>query len=414
MKKSQRLTSKRLDYQVLSDSGEKVYLEVQREQSDESIKGLSQMVKSLSLNDIGMAESTSVSNNLTDLIIKESVLADDITDFLDENPVDSDSTSAEEIDVLIAKMEQFRTSYRTQHKELEFVLKEEYDKKYGKQFTQIVATMKVYIQQLKSVRKIIREKQSMCYEDASRSKERAMSFQVDEILRSFAEMESIFDCTMKSETDGNIKGRHDDLPHIMNSMGGLSDKIKCLMETSPCSKSAEGLIEKIKKRYDSLIDLKSRYSSLLVAEMANREIIKQESFNSSMLNINLGKYSGYACAQDIYSFQTAFEKLFLKSTPRSHLAELLKNNYLSDPALLLVKHVDDIDEVWKRLKAAYGDQKILLNKKLGNIRDLNVLWKYKEPEKVIDGLVKIINIMKDLIRLAKEHKIENSLFYGDG
>ena len=45
---------------------------------------------------------------------------------------------------------------------------------------------------------------------------------------------------------------------------------------------------------------------------------------------------------DTLTFQSTFEKLYKKRTPRTRLLELLINNYLEDPALSLVKNVKDI------------------------------------------------------------------------
>ena len=43
--------------------------------------------------------------------------------------------------------------------------------------------------------------------------------------------------------------------------------------------------------------------------------------------------------------------------------KMLKYNYLNkDPALALVKCLDSIDEMWLRLKKAYGDPKTLLHR----------------------------------------------------
>ena len=87
-------------------------------------------------------------------------------------------------------------------------------------------------------------------------------------------------------------------------------------------------------------------------EVAKREILKKEHFKSSKLNIKLSKFCGYGSATDIYTFQSEFEKIYLQSTPRDLLPDLLKNNLLADPALSLVKSVDKMDEIWKRLKQA--------------------------------------------------------------
>ena len=95
------------------------------------------------------------------------------------------------------------------------------------------------------------------------------------------------------------------------------------------------------------------------------------------------------------------------------LPDLLINNYLEDPALSLVKSVKDISEIWDRLKLAYGDPKSMLKKKLCEINKFTALWKIKEPEKLMEGLSRIINLMKDLTTLAVKHNIENRLYYSD-
>ena len=131
------------------------------------------------------------------------------------------------------------------------------------------------------------------------------------------------------------------------------------------------------------------------------------------MNIRLPKFKGYNSDTDYYTFKSSFEKLH-GSKPKSLLPDLLKNNFLEGQPLLLVKDTKDIDDIWKRLKESYGDCKIMLHKKLSQINSIEGLWKHnKDPEKTINGLSQIINFMKDLMYLAKEHNIENRLYYGD-
>ena len=117
---------------------------------------------------------------------------------------------------------------------------------------------------------------------------------------------------------------------------------------------------------------------------------------------------------DIYTFQSEFEKLYLKSTPRKMLPDLLKYNHLAEPALSLVKSLDNIDDMWSRLQKAYGDPKTMLNKKLSDVRKIGALWKIKDNERIKEGLISIINAISDLIKLAKRHNLEGRLYYGDG
>ena len=95
------------------------------------------------------------------------------------------------------------------------------------------------------------------------------------------------------------------------------------------------------------------------------------------------------------------------------LPDLLINNYLEDPALSLVKCVKDISGIWDRLKSAYGDPKSMHKKKLCEISKFTALWIIKKPEKRMEGLIRLINLMKDLTTLAMKHNIENQLYSSD-
>ena len=55
----------------------------------------------------------------------------------------------------------------------------------------------------------------------------------------------------------------------------------------------------------------------------------------------------------------------------------------------------------------------MLKKKLCGIRKFIALWKIKETEKLMEGLSRIINLMKDLTTLAVKQNIENQLYYSN-
>ena len=178
--------------------------------------------------------------------------------------------------------------------------------------------------------------------------------------------------------------------------------------------SMEHKMDEIMQRYRKIIKLKESYSQCIDNEMRNREITKQELFNESKLKINLPKFSGYESKIDIYTFQSKFMKVHKRATPTRMMADVLKNNLLERPALSLVRSVTDIDEIWKRLKAAYGDPKLLLKRKIAEIGKINHLFKIRDTGKIVDALSKIINTMKDLEKLAKDHNIQSKLYSGDG
>ena len=135
-------------------------------------------------------------------------------------------------------------------------------------------------------------------------------------------------------------------------------------------------------------------------EISERKIDKHQLSKEKLLNIKLGKFSGINSSRDYYTFKDEFEKLHLRTTPETMLPELLTNNYLEDPALSLVKNIRNIDKIWKGLKKAYGDTKIMLSKRLTELENLKPIWKIKSSAKIAQRLRKIISTIKDLIQLS--------------
>ena len=83
-------------------------------------------------------------------------------------------------------------------------------------------------------------------------------------------------------------------------------------------------------------------------KVKKREITKQKPFNESKLRINLPKFSGYESKLDIYSFQSEFLKICEQTTPKQMMLDL--NHLLEGSALLLVKSMTGIEDIWKLMK----------------------------------------------------------------
>ena len=56
----------------------------------------------------------------------------------------------------------------------------------------------------------------------------------------------------------------------------------------------------------------------------------------------------------------------------------------------------------------------MLHKKISVLTNFTPLWKISNPEKTSDALIRIINLIKDLINLAEKHNIKEKLYNGDG
>ncbi len=221
------------------------------------------------------------------------------------------------------------------------------------------------------------------------------------------DLENKFCEDFSSETNEEITRRKNDLPEHSKDIHIIAKSIQDVVSAG----ESDDKIGEFRQRYSKLLSSKSCYTNSVHKEFDKREIEKSKSFKKSSLGIKLKSFKGYESASDVYTFQDEFEKLHLRDTPSDSLADLLKNNYLEGPAKLLVRDVTDIDEIWSKLKNSYGDQKILLSKKLQEVNQVEVSAKNKDS---VEVLSKIVNLVKDLLRLAKRHSIENNLYYGDG
>ena len=82
-------------------------------------------------------------------------------------------------------------------------------------------------------------------------------------------------------------------------------------------------------------------------------------------------------------------------------------------ALTLVEREKHYGKIWEKLKESYGNARLLLQNKLGELEKLNCLNSGGD-EKIANGLAKLINAMKELQELATKHFIEGQLYEGGG
>ena len=406
MKKGLRNLS-RIDYKKLHKTGVKMVKENESENKEESGK---------------------MDNIDSQKIMRYKLLQEEITDYMDENPTNSTLVHIKDIDTCIDEITRLRSQFRAIYIEFSSTLETQvYEDEFSEDVNNILAAIKEYIINAKDRKSVLRlEEQENSQaevtlkqqkeEEINNKKVRTTEFLLSEVKRLITELNTEF----SKESDGEVEDeeilrRKEDLPTTLGKMDQLSSKFQQFLETIPTDfTNSANVIAETKKQYDNLLKEKDRYENFIQHELCEREIEKGKSFQVSSLNIKLEKFSGYHSDMDIYTFQREFEKLHTKCTPKKMLSDLLKYNYLSNPALAMVKSVQNIDDIWERLKKAYGDTKTLLSHKLQAVQDIGPLWKIKSGDQLKNGLLSLINGMTDLISLAEYHDLEGKLYYGDG
>ena len=347
------------------------------------------------------------------LTIEEPTIYDDMNDFIDEKQIEDIQEPFEVLDDIINKTEKFRIIYRSKHKELQAYLGEDYHNHYASTFMAQLAKLKQFITDAKNAKRNLRSQHDQKLNAEKEAKNKSMDFTINNVLSVMDNLEAEVKIDIAETSDDELLRRKESKVSLFNTIENLSNKIKDILEQTSLDYKRRLTTTNLTQRYENLLMFQGIYSDKLYKEISKRELEKQSKFNNLSLNIKLSKFRGYNSPVDIFTFQRDLEKLYLKSTPKSMLSDLLKNNFLEDPALSLVKSVNDIAEIWIRLKQAYGDSKIMLSKKLAEINNIDVLWKVKTPAKIVEGLSKVINLMKDLMELSKFHNIENKLYNGD-
>ena len=169
----------------------------------------------------------------------------------------------------------------------------------------------------------------------------------------------------------------------------------------------------IVKRND-LANSREKFISGLQNVLIERDISDSKMKNASALKIELPKFCGYESKMDFYTFKTQFRKLIEPTVQKKYWTDYLKRNYLSGLALTLVEKESEYEKIWTRLSDSFGNPRLLLQNKLGDLDKIGGLWKVKGDEKISNTIAGLVNAMKDLSMLAAEHKIEGQLYEGGG
>ena len=213
-------------------------------------------------------------------------------------------------------------------------------------------------------------------------------------------------------SDLQVLEKKKEILHYDKDVNDILDKIFKLKELHPERyDETEGLNQIVTNRKNNLLENLNDLKGSIDREISERGISEEKVKNASVLGLELPKFGGYKSELDFYSFKTKFMKWIAPKIKHDLLAEHLKYKYLEGQALRTVREMDDIESIWTRLKECFGHVPTLLNKKLEEFEKGPPLVKIQKDDKIIDALLKIRNLMKELGTLARDHGIEQILYH---
>ncbi|MEM7375622.1 MAG: hypothetical protein AAF587_43925 [Bacteroidota bacterium] len=280
-------------------------------------------------------------------------------------------------------------------------------------YAEVIAQVKDFVKTYKDYKSKQQLRNVQVSNDKAQMQLKSQMFIADDTNIQLVRMESIYTSNLNDFSNEQLLLLKSQLPDHDKTFRSIAANYHELLKSSSSNEKLSSLISDIGERYMKLNRTRGDFLDSLNDLFASREIDKFKSFKEANLNINLKKFTGYESTTDVYTFRSNFEKLHSRNTPKKLLPDLLINNYLGDPALSLVKGLTDINVIWDRLIQAYGNSKILISRKFSEIKKLEPIKGKEDPTKVLRIITGLINTLRDLISLAKQHNIENQLYYGD-
>ena len=223
---------------------------------------------------------------------------------------------------------------------------------------------------------------------------------------------SKYDIVLQDLSDSEILKKFNEFKTLDSEFSEMLNWITKLVKASPSNyDKTDQILNQCNTAMEKLKSLRILYKQNLDVEMKKRDLSEEKMRNASILGIKLPKFKGYESPMDFYTFKAEFDKLIAPRVSSTLLPDYLKNNYLEGQALQIVKEIQDLDEIWDRLKLSFGNVNTLLANKIQDIEKSSPLWRVKSDEKLVQALTKIRNCMMELSSLAEKHNIQTSLFH---
>ena len=397
----------RINYKVLGETGRVTPL-IESNISTQSTQSTDASNHSTDMHQ-DMEPPSSPFNSTNEERISIQVMCAEIPDLINENKFDH--IQPDELKSLLSKFELMRKSIRT--RSLRITLSGETVSDDLK--TTINAAMEKitnYIQDAKDHNSTVTIKEEKKrHDEFITQKEQTLNFNLRWADSAITELEAKFKRTITNEVSSSLLNWRKDVKSDEAKFNKISDSYKECLQTSTSNMKIKTEIKLLGERFFKLDILRKSFMENLNKEISDRELDIHSEFKLKKLNIHIDKFAGYDSKTDFYTFRTNFEKVHLSSTPKAYLPDLLVNNYLTDPAYTMVKNLESIDEIWQRLEQAFGDTRMMLKKKISQLKSLEI--SRKNPDKLVSGISNLISMMQEMAALAKKHEIEEYLYYGD-
>ena len=348
-----------------------------------------------------------------------------LSDFFEENKL-ADAYDLDEIDTNVAELKELRIEYKRVHRQLKVEIPD-YDRDLKPGYDEWCLKISEYIKNAKTEKRYRSEKveaqlakdkemekkekedkEEKARQEKMKQEARICGIKVKEIDEKIKQIKTLCTAVDFLEDDEvlDLKSNSKAIDQELRDLRDMRDKFEVVISEFV---NKEAIIKDLSEKYKTISAAAVKYKEDLKKEIKKRELEDYKLNATSKLSIEIPKFTGTDHRIDIYTFKTKFTEEHAR-LPKNKCLYQLKEKYLGGAAKEMVKLVDDMEEIWKILKDAYGDPKVLLDCELKVVRELGPLSKTKDPQDIALSLSKLGNTMENLSTTAKTHGIEYDLF----
>ena len=204
--------------------------------------------------------------------------------------------------------------------------------------------------------------------------------------------------------------RNEEKPALAREFDRFRERVDNLIQTDVALHNREAKLDEVINMCHILATNKELYETRVYNDLVANDLTEEKRKLAEQNQIDIGKFSG-APGEDFYSFKSLFLKTYAHH-PKSSMVNLLKNNHLKGSAKDSVGSLEDIDNIWKRLKDNFGNTEQMLLHHFGKMNKLGPMHKQKSYTNKKHYIQSLVNAMQDAIDVAVEHGLEGEVHYG--
>ena len=166
-------------------------------------------------------------------------------------------------------------------------------------------------------------------------------------------------------------------------------------------------------KLSGLTESKLAFEEKLIQDLERFDLTDEKLKLATQTKVNIGKFSGsLEKGMDFYTFQSKFLRTYAQY-PKGLRVEWLINNHLEGRAKECVGSLDDLEEIWNRLRNNFGNTDMLLEHQFTKVYQLGPMRNQKSYEQKRHFLQSLINSVQDVTDIATEHNLKGVLQFGD-